>query len=142
LANERRKFRRMVVEALAFAILRPRFKKLIRIINMSRNGLACEYLVHKKMSKAYAEPKVDVLLFKDKFHRAAIPCKVVYEIKMFRNEYGVNNGMEKRRCGLQFNEPSDEQREQIELFMKDYVAETVKRKLPGLVSLAASMGKG
>jgi hypothetical protein len=132
----------MVVEALAFAILRPRFKKLIRIVNMNRNGLACEYLVHKKISKAYAEPKVGVLLFKDKSHRAMIPCKVVYEIKMFRNGYGFNNGMERRRCGLQFNELREGQREQIELFMRDHMVETVKRKLPGLVSLAASMGKG
>ena len=132
----------MVVEALTFAISRPRFKKLIRIVNVSRNGLACEYLVHKKMNKAYAEPKIDLLLFNDKFHRPMIPCKVVYEIKMFRNEYGFNNVMERRRCGLQFSDLTDEQREQIELFMKDYVVETVKRKLPGLVSLAASMGKG
>jgi hypothetical protein len=132
----------MVVEALAFAILRPRFKKLIRIVNMSRNGLACEYLVHKKMSKKYAEPKVDVLLFNDKSHRPMIQCKVVYEIKMFRNEYGFNNGMERIRCGLQFNELTEEQREKIDVFMKDHVVETVKRKLPGLVSLSASMGKG
>ena len=132
----------MVVEGLTFAILRPRFKKLIRVVNMSRSGLACEYLVHKKMNKAYAGPKIDVLLFNDKFHRPVIPCKVVYEIKMLRNGYGFNNGMERRRCGLQFNELTEGQREQIELFMKDHVVETVKKELPGLVSLAASMGKG
>ena len=132
----------MVVEGLTFAILRPRFKKLIRVVNMSRSGLACEYLVHKKMNKAYTEPKIDVLLFNDKFHRPVIPCKVVYEIKMLRNGYGFNNGMERRRCGLQFNELTEGQREQIELFMKDHVVETVKRELPELVSLAASMGKG
>ena len=132
----------MVVEVLTFAILRPRFKKLIGVVNMSRNGLACEYLVHKKMNKPFAEPEVDVLLFNDKFHRPVIPCNVVYEIKIFRNEYGFSNGMEIRRCGLQFNELTDEQREQVELFMKHCVGETVKRKLPGLVSLAASMGEG
>jgi hypothetical protein len=132
----------MVVEVLAFAILRPRFKNLIRIVNIGRSGLACEYLVHKKMSKAFAEPKVDVLLFNDRIHRPMIPCKVVYEIKMFQNEYGFDNGMERRRCGLEFNELTDEQREQIQLFIKDHVAETVKRKLPGLVNMAASMGKG
>lgn len=139
MANERRKFKRIVVEALTFAILRPRFKKLISMVNMSVDGLACEYLVHKKMSKAFAEPKIDVLLFNANSYRPVIPCRVIYEVKMVRNGYEFSNSMERRRCGLQFNGLTDKQRKQIELFIKSHMAETLNRKLPKRVNLTASM---
>ncbi|HUU41859.1 MAG TPA: hypothetical protein VMW42_13060 [Desulfatiglandales bacterium] len=125
--NERRKFLRVVVEGLIFAMSRPNSKRLIRIVNMSRNGLACEYLVHKKMNKSFSESRIDILLFKNESYSSKIPCKAVYDIKMLPDGYGFNNGMERRRCGLEFNELTDNRREQIELFMRGHLVEAARK---------------
>jgi len=117
----------VVVDGLAFAMSRPNSKRLIRIVNMSRNGLACEYLVHKKINKSFTESSIDILLFKNESYSSMIPCKAVYDIEMLPDGYGFNNGMVRRRCGIEFNELIDNRKEQIELFMKDHLVEAARK---------------
>ena len=118
---ERRKYKRMAVETVAFAAFRPEFKKLVRIKNISRSGLACEYLVHKGMRQDSSESEIDIFLSNDKFYVPKLPCRVVYDTKIAKDENTFNHTMENRRCGLKFGKLSEIQRKQLEFFIENHV---------------------
>jgi c-di-GMP-binding flagellar brake protein YcgR len=119
--TEHRKHKRLGVETLAFAAFRPEFKKLVRIRNISRSGLACEYLVHKGMNQGSSESEIDIFLSDDKFYVPKLPCRVVYDTKIAKHEKIFNHTMENRRCGLKFGKLSEIQRKQLEFFIENHV---------------------
>lgn len=102
-----------------FVVFRPSFDRLGKVKDVSRGGAAFEYPVfanHKEVAE------VDVDLFTSEpapFMLRSVPCKVVYDIKL---EKPTLSGIETRRCGLKFEQFSDQDVEQLEFFLSNYVS--------------------
>ncbi len=122
-----RKFRRFGLEDLAFAVFRPEFKKLGRIKDISRGGLACVYLDKQDIGENFSKLEIDILLSNGEFYMSMIPCEIIYDKKMVEDEYkSTISFMDSRCCGLKFGHLSKEQTTQLELFLKKHVYQTLE----------------
>jgi hypothetical protein len=126
-----RKSRRFGLEDLAFAVFRPEFKKLGRIKDISKGGLACVYLDEQDLSEDFSKLEIDILLCNGEFYMSMIPCEIIYDKKMVEDEYkSTISFMDSRCCGLKFGPLSKEQKTQLELFLNKHVyqeTETAQR---------------
>jgi hypothetical protein len=121
---ERRKLKRFVVKEQTFVAFRPEFTKIGRIRDISRSGLGCEYLVYKDSgADVNEEPlssEIDLIVTGNTFYASRIPCTVVYDIEMVKNEATFAGMTENRRCGLELGELTEEQKKQIEVLIRNY----------------------
>ena len=123
--TERRKFTRFLAQDQAFAVLRPHFTKLGKIKDISRGGLAFEYVAHEGQKRGSSE--IDILITGDRFYLPKIPSKKIYNIKIGEeNEISIDrfDRFETRRCGLQFGELTEEQAAQLNFFLKNHTTGT------------------
>jgi hypothetical protein len=120
--TERRKFTRLLAEDTAFAVLRPHFTKLGKIKDMSEGGLAFEYIAYEGQKEDTSG--MDIFLSGDRFYLGRIPCRIRYDIKIAERYQTPIDRIERRRCGLQFGELTDEQAAQLEFFLKNHTTGT------------------
>ena len=106
--TERRKFTRFLAQDTAFAVLRPHFTKLGKIKDISEGGLAFEYIAYKGQKEDSSG--TDIFLSSDRFYLGRIPCKIRYDIKIAERYQISIDRIERRRCGLQFGELTEEVR--------------------------------
>jgi hypothetical protein len=97
---ERRALPRYKVEERAFAVLRPQFIKLGRIIDIGLGGLAFSYLItNGEKSKS---PELDIFIAGSEFYLERLPIKGISESRMPRNPSG--SSLPVRRFSVQFGE--------------------------------------
>lgn len=118
---ERRKSKRLIPKSAAFAASRPEFRKIGRIIDIGRGGVAYEYLAEKDAGANPRDIEIDILLSDSDFYLSGIPCTSVYDIQTEEYENTAKNGMVTRRCGLKFELLKERQIEQLEFFLKTHV---------------------
>jgi hypothetical protein len=114
--TEKRKFERYLAQDLAFAVFRPRFVKLGKITDISRGGLAFEYVTTEGEIEDSSE--IDIFMSGARFHMTRVPAKTIYDSKMVSHDYTFAPFVERRRCGVQFGELTEEQAMQLEDFLK------------------------
>ena len=119
--TERRQFRRFLADDRSFACLRPHFGKLGKIKDISRGGLAFEYIY----SKGYEEESsaIDIFLSGDRFYLPKMPCRVVNDLPIGEDLTSISN-FQVRRCGLEFGELTEEQEHKLKLFLNTYLTGT------------------
>ena len=122
--TEQRQFRRFFVDDRAFACLRPHFVKLGKIKNISRGGLAFEYLCDEGCKEDSSE--LDIFLSGNRFYLPKMPCKVVYDFQTGEDLTPMST-FQDRRCGMQFGELTEEQESKLRLFLDDYSTGTAWR---------------
>ncbi len=120
--TERRKFRRFLAQNAAFAVLRPHFTMLGKIKDISRGGLAFEYIAHEGQKRGSSE--IDILITGDRFYLPKIPSQKIYDIKIGEENQTLIDRFETRRCGLQFGELTEEQADELEFFLNNYTTGT------------------
>jgi c-di-GMP-binding flagellar brake protein YcgR len=125
--SEKRKFKRFAMKDKAFVVFRPDFKKLGKIRNISKGGLACEYLTCGGVKEHSAQLEIDLVLSSGKFYLSMIPCKAVYDFKMAEDSNIPNMIIENRRCGLRFLELSKEKNKQLMAFLESHAISTMQR---------------
>jgi hypothetical protein len=118
---ERRQFPRFSVAENTFAALRPHFNKLGTIKDISRGGLAFEYIALE--ARGGDESAIDIFLTGNGFYLSRIPCKVVYDTQMVKEEGAFQHLIEMRRCGIQFGELEPPMAEQLSFFLDHYTKE-------------------
>lgn len=114
---ERRKSTRYALRTDVFLALRPGFTTLGKLMDVSGGGVAFEYAVFDQHEKVAA---VDVDIFAsepDQFMLSRVPCRVVYDVKIQKPTLG---GIETRRCGLKFEQLSQQQSELLNLLLIKY----------------------
>ena len=114
---ERRKFRRLLPQEVTFATLRPHFTKLGKVKDISRGGLAFEYILNETQYTGSSE--IDIFSG-DRFYLPRIPSKIVYDMEI-AEEY---QGLLKRRCGLQFGNLTKKQAAKLEFFLQNHTTGT------------------
>ncbi len=117
--TERRKFRRLLPQELTFAALRPHFNRLGKVKDISKGGLAFEYILSETQYVDSSE--IDVFVSSDRFYLRRIPSKIVYDIKMVE-EY---QSLERRWCGVQFGDLTEEQADKLDSFLQNHTTGTV-----------------
>ena len=110
---ERRKFRRRLPQELTFAILRPHFTKLGKVKDISRGGLAFEYILN---GTQYTGSSGIDIFSGDRFYLPRIPSKIVYDMEIV----GQYQDVERWRCGLQFGDLTEDQAAKLDLFLQNH----------------------
>jgi hypothetical protein len=119
LRTEQRNFKRVTPGHLTFAVARPDFEKIGRVTDISRDGLAYEYLAGKDLNNGSRQLELDIFISGGEFYMYRIPCELVYDLQGSDN-VSSGNDLEHRRRGLQFNVLSKEQKGQLDFFLRNY----------------------
>lgn len=110
--NERRQYKRHLVNEGAQAIINLDFQIQGQIINISKEGLSFCYVNKKDLELLDIE--TDVYLDNNGTFIAKIPCKVVWDKKI---SYSATKGQDLiRECGLEFTKCSENQLAQLNNF--------------------------
>ena len=123
--RERRELPRFRVDKRTFAALRPVFDKLGRIVDISEQGLAFEYVcynraVQKSLMEEGLETELDILVASDDFYLPRIPCSVVHDEQINEEHESGSLDVVVRRCGLRFGDLTTEQKSLIDFFVQIY----------------------
>jgi hypothetical protein len=116
--TDKRKFERYLAQDLAFAVFRPRFTKLGKIKDISAGGLSFEYVSTEGEIEDSSE--IDIFMSGSRFHMTRVPAKTVYDSTVISHDYTFAPLVQRRRCGLQFGELTEEQSEQLKDFLKTH----------------------
>ena len=116
--TEKRKFERYLAQDLAFAVFRPSFTKLGKIKDISKGGLAFEYVTAEGQMEDSTE--IDIFISGTRFHVTRVPAKTMYDSKVANDDYTFAPFVERRRCGLQFGELTEEQAAQLGHFLETH----------------------
>ncbi|MDM8525837.1 hypothetical protein QUF80_20890 [Desulfococcaceae bacterium HSG8] len=123
MGRERRKLTRFMVQEKAFVAVGFNFPKIGRINDISRGGLAFEYLTDYARDKAGNEGsdsesfQATIFLVGEGFRLNDVPCVIVYDVlgRIFSNSFIL-----KRRCGVKFGRLTETQRKELNLFLAEH----------------------
>ena len=127
--SERREFTRFVPAANSFVAL-PRVRKIGSIKDISQGGLSCDVYVRFEESEAIKGETatllpVDIFISGKKVFLINILCRVSYDMIGPEDPPPYSVTIDKRRCGLRFDELSEEQRQQITHFLEEHTVGSV-----------------
>jgi len=98
--HEQRKNRRYQLKKGAFAIPRIRSRKLWQIMDISKGGLAFQYVANGE--RIYDSSDLDIASSNASFYLEQVPFKAVSDLEA---ENGIRwSSLKVRRCGVQFGE--------------------------------------
>jgi hypothetical protein len=115
---ERRVHHRYTPVESAYAALGAEFSKVGKIKDFGLGGLSFEYL-DSKISNG-ENFTVDIFLVDESFHMHNIRCKVIYDVSI-DDQFEADDVLVKRRCGVEFATPSNDQRKEFEFFLSHYI---------------------
>lgn len=114
---EKRKFKRFKIKHLSFALLKSSFyEELGEIIDISKGGLAFQYLGEKNLVKE--SDKLDIILAGNGFHIKKMPCKTVSDFEIINNLHF--SSLKMRRHAVQFGELDNNQISELDYFIKHH----------------------
>ncbi len=113
--RERRKIERFQPDDQTFVVLRPDYTKLGKLIDISKRGLAFHYMASQVPLNAPVQ--LDIFKGDNSLYLSKVPAKVVYD----RQEETIFC-YEQRRCGIQFDDLSEEQR----TWLNDYIQHSTR----------------
>lgn len=116
---ERRQHRRFKVDKNAFAMITPTCKKKSEIIDISRGGLALQYVPDEKQARL----SVEIDLFLHIFLKDISFCLLRIPI-MTVSDFDIGDGKSRvaRRRSVRFRALSERQASELEYFIQNHVA--------------------
>ena len=121
---ERRKHKRFLVQDDAIAVLRPNVDKRGPIIDISRGGLAFDYITGKDSSDRSS--KLDILLPDLGFYLGHMPIRTVSDLEVASGL--AFRGIKRRRCSVQFGKLTQEQMSQLGHFIQNHTRRRATNK--------------
>ena len=126
--DERREFTRFVPTDNAFVAL-PRVRRIGSIRDISQGGLSCDVYVRFNESEAIRGETAtllpaDIFISGKKVFLINILCRVTYDMIGPEGRPAYSVSIDKRRCGLKFDELSEDQIKQINDFLEKHTAGT------------------
>lgn len=118
--TDKRKNERFLVGEEVIVALRNRSSRVGRVKDIGMGGLSFEHIYDEELEQ---EPsKRDVSLWVDNFNMADIPCRVVYDIPITEPpDYDyLTVHFKTRRCGVQFDLLTRDQKERLVFFLKTH----------------------
>jgi hypothetical protein len=121
---ERREFTRFVPRNDAFVAL-PRVGRMGSIKDISLGGMSCDYYVTfgedgTIKGETDAPLPADIFVSGRKFFLSNILCRVTYDTIAPEDRPAYSVSVDKRRCGLKFDELLEDQIKQIKHFLEKY----------------------
>jgi hypothetical protein len=103
-----------------YTALGPDYEKVGKLINLSRGGLAFEYISNE--NKKTELSRVNIFKVGEVFNLHNLPCKVVYDIPIPPARDGIQSlkYSQSRRCGIQFDMLPKEDRVQLAMFIESH----------------------
>jgi len=120
--HEQRKHARFVPEAKAFAVMRPDFSKVGRVVDISETGMCFEFMSPSPPSSDWTQ--VDIFFVDNGFYMHQVPCRVVYATRDNDKIQADEVGLYTHRCGLELGALTERHRSQLEMFLTQHVAGT------------------
>lgn len=119
--SEQRRHDRFLPEKNALVVLRGGFTQSVRIKDISKGGMAFEYILPKD-SKQEPFQYVDILVSGKEFQLYNVPFKIIYEKPLctHNTKHIFSSPFIKKRCGLQFKTLTEEQSVQLAFLLKEY----------------------
>jgi PilZ domain-containing protein len=115
LEHEQRKEKRFQLKKCAFAIPSARSRKLWQIMDISKGGLAFQYVANGE--RLYDSSDLDIAYSSDSFYLEKVPFKAVSDLEV---ENGIRwSSLKVRRCGVQFGELTQHQVSLLEDFIQN-----------------------
>jgi hypothetical protein len=119
--QNRKKDQRISLRENVFAALRPHFKKLGKVNDISLSGLSFDYISNGSSSEGHLE--VD-LFGKDKtFYLGQIKCRVVSDSNI--NDHTPLSSLRISRLNLKFENLTDEQRSKLKQVIQNFAQTAV-----------------
>ena len=116
---ENRKFKRFKVKDLSFALLKSdSYEELGEIIDISKGGLAFQYLVGENQIKEAVE--LDIILAHNGFHLKKLPCKTISDFEIINEIYF--SSLKMRRHSIKFGELDNNQISELDYFIKQHTS--------------------
>lgn len=122
--SEKRNFERYIAKEHAFALLKPYCDKLGQIKNISRSGVAFEYLMFDNSHEGVRiaeQLRLDIILTPEALYISQVPCEVVYDDAVTEESPLLVQGIESRCCGLKFGKLTEDQAGTLETFLEKHV---------------------
>lgn len=106
----------MSLGQIGFAVIKSKPIKMGQIINISRDGLAFDYIEHQ--GNTIEAFKLDILYAEDAYYLGKLLFKTIYD-------YSIDSDIPLstftiRRCGVQFGELTHRQNIQLEYFLNNH----------------------
>ena len=119
--TERRKYVRFLSQPNAYAALGASYTKIGKIRDISMGGVAFEYYIGSKELDQY-DSTVTIFITVNNFYLENISCQIISDQpKSGMNKAPVlNANYTVKRCGLQFMNISEEQRQRVEYFLNHH----------------------
>ncbi len=125
---EGRKYVRFPAKDNSFAAIRNGFQKVGKIDDISINGLSFSFLSKFTQANSTGQhTQIDLFNSEDEFHISNMYCRIVYEISDPKPYKGFDVRMS--HCGLQYEDVTKSQLEQLELFMEKYTTGTLDEEV-------------
>jgi len=128
--HERRQHERYRIkdDHMAYVAVRPKFSQIGRMKDISWGGLCFEYLLLNEIEPFTAHESavsIDIFIREKGFYLQGVKCRPAYDINWEDNDSSTPfNVVAKRKCGLKFDELTEKQKNQIDVFMKLYTEGT------------------
>lgn len=118
--TERRKYERFLVPENAFVALYGLSIKVGKLVDISHGGLSFEHIYEDFSITNNKEMEISFWL--EDFRLSKFPCQVVYDIVIppAPELDFLTIRLNSHRCGVKFKNLTDEQKEQLNQFIKKY----------------------
>jgi len=115
--TERRRHTRFLVQDDVVVALRDGFTRIGKVKDIGIGGLSFEH-VYENSASRISEARIS--LWVNEIFVSDIPCRVVYDIPLpTPEEYSLLTiRLETRRCGVQFETLAEDQRTQLDFFLR------------------------
>ena len=123
--QNRSKDQRFSIQENVFAALRPHFKKLGKVNDISLNGLSFDYISNGRRSEGHLE--VDLFGKDQTFYLGQIRCRVVSDSTI--NDHTPLSSLRISRLSLRFENLTDEQRSKLKQVIQNF--EQTEVHVPG-----------
>ena len=120
---ERRVNKRFRPKKLTYVALRPEFTKLGKVVDISAGGLCFNYMAKAEQSRdAETVLEVDLFISGNGYYLPALACKRAHEVVLDQTRT-MDSGIHYRRCGVQFLDLTEEQRDQISQYLEAHAVD-------------------
>lgn len=115
--HKQRRHERFEPQESAFVVFRPEFNKIGPINDINRGGLGFNYLPSADKENPVSENShtIDIFDSNNSFYLPNIPCRLVYDADNNDQLTSMHN-LTNRRCGVRFDQLTEEQEKQITFF--------------------------
>ena len=113
--QNRRKDQKLSIQENVFAALRPHFKKLGKVSDISLNGLSFDYISNGSSSEGHLE--VDLFGKNQTFYLGQIKCRVVSDSSI--DDHTPLSSLRISRLTLEFENLTDEQRSKLKQVIRN-----------------------